>query len=86
VALRCDCEKGLVLCAEAERLWRAYRAAADIADELMTASVTKDDDPIIYDRWRIAAELKRKASREYEQHVDMADEPIPEPQSLKVMP
>jgi hypothetical protein len=85
MGVKCDCEKGLVLCAEAERLWRAKRAAADIAGELMAASIAHEDDPIIYDRWRIAEELKHKARREYDCHVDLADEPVPEPQSLKVV-
>jgi hypothetical protein len=86
VGVNCTCEKGLTLCPTAAKLWRAYRAAVDISERLMTATFGDGaDDPIAYDRWRISCDLVNGARREYDRHVDSANEPTPQPRSLKAV-
>jgi len=77
--MACSCEKGIAICPEGERLWRAYLAAADIEATLLDASSgAQKDDPIVYDRWRLAHDQRRAAMRVYNRHVDGEGESAPE--------
>ena len=83
--LTCGCDKGVTLCATAARLWRSYLATCEVSEALQTAYVMGigDNDPLQYDRRRLAHEAVRSCRVRYERHVDGYDEPAPEPQSLK---
>ena len=86
MGVNCGCEKGIYICPDADKLWRAYLAAEEVERELFhKVAEAGETSPIIYDRWRLSGDLKRAARRLYERHVDQAGEPVPEPQSLRAV-
>lgn len=83
----CGCDPGANACDVAQRLFRAYRAAEEAELELLHATTAGDnaDDPVLYQRWQLAGDEKRKAYKRYQRHID-GDDDLPEPQSLRVGP
>jgi pyruvate dehydrogenase complex dehydrogenase (E1) component len=75
--LPCSCEKGVSTCPTALRLWQAYMAARDIErvlfDGMTDPNGDADTDPVMYDRYRLAGQVRRDALRKYERHVDGED-------------
>ena len=83
--LSCGCDKGVDICSTARRLWRSYQACVEVAEALRQAYVVgvDPDDPLQYDRRRLADEAVRSCRVRYERHVDGYDEPAPEPSSIR---
>lgn len=85
--LTCGCDKGVTLCTTAEKFWRSYLAACEVSKALEDAYIMGigADDPVQYDRRRLAHEAVRSCRVRYERHVDGYDEPAPEPQSRRAL-
>jgi hypothetical protein len=64
-------------CPTALKLWQSYIDARGTERDLMEAITDPqsgaDEDPIMYDRYRLAGELRRDSLRKYERHVDGED-------------
>jgi hypothetical protein len=84
--LPCSCDKGVAACIVALALWQDYIDARGTERDLMEAITDPqsgaDEDPIMYDRYRLAGELRRDSLRKYERHVDGEDDLLPVPPRL----
>lgn len=83
----CGCNPGEHACEVATMLFREFRASEEVATDLLhvTTAGENADDPVLYQRWQLAEDQKRKAYRRYQKHID-GEDVIPEPQSLRVGP
>lgn len=71
----CGCDPGQNACEVAQSLFREWRQAEEAERELFLMTIEGENatDVVLYQRWEIATDRKRKALRRYQRHIDGED-------------